>query len=422
VTSGPAILLDHLRRTLAAPAAGRPDGELLRLFTLGGPSAGPAFEALVRRHGPLVWRACRAVLGDTHDAEDAFQATFLVLVHKARSLRRPEALGPWLFAVARHVAARARDGTARRRAHERRAAASGAVSAPSGLASDEAALVHAEVGRLPEGLRAAVVLCDLQGLTYEEAAGRLGVSHATLRGRLARARERLRRRLARCGLGPDGLALAPVAVPRALVRATARSAAFVAGSAGGAVPESVLLLMKGGLMSMAWTKLKAAGLCALAASILAAGALGLSAQAPAPVQEPPRSDNVLAQPVFPPAGTLVRLPERASPADRILRLANEARRLDEGDDPEGALRALRQLDDAAWAWQGDLRRRRGGPAAGGAAPAAQSQPRPVLPNQPAGAADLESRLREVEKKLDRLLKALDGPKSPVRNPPGGLPK
>src|SRR5262249_35683086 len=159
------------------------------------------------------------------DAEDAFQATFLVLVRKARSLRRPDALGPWLFGVARHVATRARQSTARRREHERRAAAAEAVGSPVGLGPDEAALVHAEVGRLPEGLRAAVVLCDLEGLSYQEAAERLGWSHATLRGRLTRARERLRRRLTRLGFGPGAaLALAPVSVPRLLVQATTQSA------------------------------------------------------------------------------------------------------------------------------------------------------------------------------------------------------
>src|SRR5262249_59429869 len=84
VTTGPAIVLDHLCRTLAAPLAGQPDGELLRLFAAGGPRSRPAFEALVRRHGPLVLSVCRAVLGHVHDAEDAFQATFLVLVRKAR--------------------------------------------------------------------------------------------------------------------------------------------------------------------------------------------------------------------------------------------------------------------------------------------------------------------------------------------------
>src|SRR5262249_18998356 len=189
VAPGPAIILAPLRRSLAAPAlAGQPDGALLRLFAAGGPAACPAFETLLRRHGPLVWRACRAALRDANAAEDAFQATFLVLVRRAGSLRHPDALGPWLFGVARRVAARARADAARRQVVESRACVPESVSA-CGPEPDVAGLVHDAVGGLPEALRAAVVLCDLQGLSYQEAANQLGWTHATLRGRLARARE-----------------------------------------------------------------------------------------------------------------------------------------------------------------------------------------------------------------------------------------
>jgi RNA polymerase sigma factor (sigma-70 family) len=451
VRTGPAIILDHLRRTLVAPLAGRPDGELLRLFALGGPGAVSAFEAIVRRHGPLVWAACRAALGDSHDAEDAFQATFVVLARKSHSLRRPESLGPWLFGVARHVSARARDAAARRRRHERRAAATEGGRAPEGLAPDEVALLHAEVGRLPERLRAAVILCDLGGLGYQEAAERLGVPHATLRGRLVRARERLRRRLTRLGFGPGAaLALAPVSVPRLLVQATTRSASAFA--AGGFVPESVLLLTNGGL-PMFLAKCKMVGLSALTAGVLVAGAVGLSGQALTPAPDP--------RPVTAGIGVQALSNTRASArddGDAVADLVRRAQRLQDRGDAAGALEALRQAEEAMRNWQTHLRRDRDrdhrdeghtgpvrpgagadrpsgigalGPVAAtpgegaalpgtnsfGRRPGATTSAAPGVPMKPSDGRDLEDRLRKVEVKLDQLLRALerqpDGPTRPA---------
>src|SRR4051812_24833653 len=108
VTKGRDLLAVHVRRLRSAPLAGLSDPELLRRFIGGGPDAGPAFEVVVRRHGPMVLSACRSAVGDPHAADDCFQAVFLVLVRKARSLRRDEPLGPWLFEVARRVCAHAR--------------------------------------------------------------------------------------------------------------------------------------------------------------------------------------------------------------------------------------------------------------------------------------------------------------------------
>src|SRR5207248_11709597 len=156
-----------------------------------GPRAGAeaAFTVLLQAHGPLVYRTCRAGLRDTHDAEDAFQATFLVLARKARSLRVRGDLGPWLYEVARRVSAHACAAASRRRTHEQLAAV-GAASVRDGKNGepDVAGLVHDAVGRLPERFRAAVVLCDLEGLSYREAAGRLGWTLPTVRNRLARRR------------------------------------------------------------------------------------------------------------------------------------------------------------------------------------------------------------------------------------------
>jgi RNA polymerase sigma factor (sigma-70 family) len=197
MTKGSAILLRHVRRVLAAPLAGLPDGDLLRKFAAGGADSEPAFEVLVRRHGPMVLSTCRSAMGDIHAADDCFQAAFLVLVGTGRSLRLRGPLGPWLFQVARRMCVRARIALARRAKHE--ACAPARDPTAGNLDRDMVALIHAEVGRLPSVLRTAVVLCDLGGLSYQEAADRLGLPHATVRGRLARARERLRQRLGNAG-------------------------------------------------------------------------------------------------------------------------------------------------------------------------------------------------------------------------------
>jgi RNA polymerase sigma factor (sigma-70 family) len=306
-------ILDHLYRTAGAAAlAGQTDAELLRHVVAGpGATAEAAFTVLLHRHGPLVYRTCRAALRDAHDAEDAFQATFLVLARKARSLRVRGDLGPWLYEVARRVAAHARTAAARRRKHEQQAAA---VKAEATDASepDVASLVHDAVGRLPQRFRAAVVLCDLEGLSYRDAAGRLGWTLATVRNRLARGRQRLRTALQRVGLAPEVVALtagAAPTVPRALAMATAHAAAQVAaGTGAGGVPESVLTLVTGGLHAMLIAKLKTVGLSMLAAMVLVAGAYGLGAKGPAERPKPSEpSPFAEAQP--PPAAPATPAPQ-----------------------------------------------------------------------------------------------------------------
>ena len=135
------------------------DVELLERFAQRD-DAEVAFETLVLRHGPAVMRVCRSILGDSHDAEDAFQATFLVLARRGRSIGRPLALGGWLQGVARRVAQKARVADSRRRARERRLAEARCPS--STLGQDENSSLHDEIDRLPESLRAAVVLCYLE--------------------------------------------------------------------------------------------------------------------------------------------------------------------------------------------------------------------------------------------------------------------
>src|SRR5262245_49675853 len=181
-------VLRHLSR-VADPQTARDlsDGELLERFRAGHEEA--AFALLVQRHGPMVLGVCRRLLRDAHDAEDAFQATFLVLVRSAASVRRQESLGSWLHGVARRIALRARAQAATRRLHERRA-----LPPPRRGPADEAAgqevlaVLDDEIDRLPEKCRAAVVLCCLEGKTQEQAARELGWPRSSLAARLARAR------------------------------------------------------------------------------------------------------------------------------------------------------------------------------------------------------------------------------------------
>ncbi len=208
--SGPSNAATRHLATLfqAGTAAGLSDRVLLERFAerqgADDPAAEAAFAALVERHGPMVLRVCRAVLGDRHEAEDAFQAAFLVLAGRARSIRRGDSVGAWLHGVALRVANRGRWRAARRRQHDRRHAE---MTRPAGAGAEPAAhdrppddvdrVVHEEIGRLPDKYRRPVVLCYLEGLTHEQAADQLGWPVGTVRSRLAGARDRLRGRLTR---------------------------------------------------------------------------------------------------------------------------------------------------------------------------------------------------------------------------------
>jgi RNA polymerase sigma factor (sigma-70 family) len=270
-----------------APAEG--DHGLLERFVADGDGA--AFALLVRRHGPMVLGVCRRVLRDDHLAEDAFQATFLVLARKARSVGRPGALPCWLARVAVRIALRARqqEDPLRRagRTVERLP-----IPEPAAGGADVGPALAEEVARLPGKYRDPVVLCYWQGKTYEEAAAELGCPGGTVAGRLARAREMLRRRLARRGLGSAGaapLAGGPAHLPDPLADATVRSAlALAAGHLEGASPGAIALV-RGMERTMLLTRLSvvAALLVALAASAAAGFAL-LAAPQPAG-EQPARS-------------------------------------------------------------------------------------------------------------------------------------
>lgn len=178
---------------------GQSDEELLQKFVSTRDER--AFEALVRRHGPMVHGVCRRVLHDAHAADDAFQATFLLLARKCHSIRAPELLANWLFGVAHRTAIKARENAARRRVYERQAAKLASHQPHDELVSNElASVVDEEINRLPMKYRAPLVLCYFEGVTNARAAQLLGWPEGSISGRLAKARELLRTRLKRRGV------------------------------------------------------------------------------------------------------------------------------------------------------------------------------------------------------------------------------
>src|SRR5262249_5773382 len=264
-----------------APAAALTDGQLLGRFLEGGDES--AVEVLVRRYGRLVFGVCRRVLHNDHTAEDAFQATFLVLTRKAPSLDRRNPLGNWLYTVAYRLALRARANECRRRQCEEHAARNRPpAEGPAASPSDLAVALEEELHRLPERHRTALVLCYLEGKTNDQAARVLGCPRGSMAARLAQARERLRGRLARrgfvapaAGLAAALAASAPAAVPRPLLDGTARAASAFAGidvSAPGAVSARAAALARGTFRTMFLNELKLAGAVLLAAAVLGAGA------------------------------------------------------------------------------------------------------------------------------------------------------
>ncbi len=267
---------------------GLTDGQLLDRFTTGtGEAAELAFAALVERHGPMVLRVCQSVVRQPHDAQDAFQATFLVLVRKASSIRNRDSLASWLHGVACRIAASARVATARRQRHERRAAEQAMTSVEAEDRDDLASVLHKELDRLPEKYRAPIVLCYLESLTHEQAAQKLRWPVGTVRSRLARGREQLRGRLTRRGLalsvglleGALAAETATAAFPVVLASITTEAAVQYASGrflTAGITSASVTFLLEGAINAMFVTKLKFA---ALAFGLIATGAVVVAQQA-----------------------------------------------------------------------------------------------------------------------------------------------
>jgi RNA polymerase sigma factor (sigma-70 family) len=239
--SAPHALICHLRRLVSQRETAQADRTLLEHYLENRDET--AFAALVQRHGPMVLAVCQAVLRHRHDAEDALQATFLVLARRGRSIRQRDCLGSWLHGVAYRVAQKARVAAARRQAREAMACAPHAPALADDLSWREVrSVLHAELAALPERIRAPLVLCYLQGLTQDEAAQQLGTTPAAVKGRLRRGRELLRRRLEARGLSLaaalaatalTGQALAAPLAQATVHAVTARAPAAAAALAGG---------------------------------------------------------------------------------------------------------------------------------------------------------------------------------------------
>jgi RNA polymerase sigma factor (sigma-70 family) len=275
--------LQHLRHAaLLRDGAGVTDGQLLEDYLRRGEEA--ALAALVRRHGPMVWGVCRRVLRNYHDAEDAFQATFLVLVRKAASVVPREMVANWLYGVAHQTARKAKATTARRGARERQLTQlpEPAVTDPE-LWDDLQPLLDQELCGLPDIYRVAIVLCTLEGKTRKEAARQLGAPEGTLAARLARARVMLAKGLARHGVAVSGGALAVVlaenaalaGVPASMVSSTIKAASLFAAAqpaATGVVSAKVAGVAEGVLKTMLLTKVKTVTAVLLAVATLGIGA------------------------------------------------------------------------------------------------------------------------------------------------------
>ena len=320
--------LRHVQRLLSeGSCTGLSDTQLLSRFATRGDEA--AFATLVARHGPMVLSVCRGVLHDPADAEDAFQATFLVLAKKAAAAWAEGQLGGWLHKVAFRIAVRTRADARRRRRVEERAAENAIVTAlRPNLDDDLRPALHEEIARLPANLRLPIVLCYMEGLTHNHAAAQLRCGEATLRRRLAGARERLRLRLVQRGFAPAGAAIAAslaevasASMPPGSVKGVTRAAIRIA--AGEAmttvVSRRVAGLTHGGLsMIVNGSKVIAFAFLSLAAVATLASGVG------ATDDKRPHSPQVAAapsatadtqKPEIEPAGTTLK-PMAPAPANK----------------------------------------------------------------------------------------------------------
>jgi RNA polymerase sigma factor (sigma-70 family) len=296
----------HLRQLTARQDDAQPDHQLLQRFVMTHDEA--AFAALVERHGAMVLGVCRSILHNRHDAEDIFQAAFLVLARKAGSIRRGESVGSWLYAVAYRLAHKARVRADKRRVCEQQAPVLAQAPMDDVTWGELRGILHEEVSRLPEKLRAAVVLCYWEGRTHEQAGQQLGCAKGTVKDRLERARELLRSRLARRGLALSAAwfaaslsgGMASAAVPPELVQTTVRGALlFEMGELpAGIVSDGAVACARRTVQAMALGKLKYGLALVLAIGVF--GGMGLAvvreAAPPAYADSPPAPAKAPAAP------------------------------------------------------------------------------------------------------------------------------
>jgi RNA polymerase sigma factor (sigma-70 family) len=324
-------VLAHLRRVLGPPEGASTDGQLLARFVATRDEA--SFAALVRRHGPMVLGVCQRLLRHAQDAEDCFQATFLVLARKASAVRG-EAVGSWLYSVAYRTSLEARALNARRRWRERQVEVMPHPEVTPADVPDWRPWLDRELSRLPEKYRTPVILCDLEGRTRREVAHQLSLPEGTLSSRLATARKMLAKRLSRHELPLAGgvLALsfsgaASAGVPESLVASTTKAAVLVAAgkmAAAGFVSAAVVTLTEGVLQTMFIAKLKTATVVLFGVAALGLGTGGLVYQTRAGAADARQADGIIAKG----SGAETAQPEK----DRDKRAAEDAR------DRERALR------------------------------------------------------------------------------------
>ena len=291
-------LLEYLRRLHGGKAADAAldDMQLLGRFLTSRDES--AFTTLVQRYGAMVWGLCVRLLGQTPEAEDAFQATFLVLVRKAASLHGPQSLSPWLYGVAYRTALKLRGQRAQRAAREAPLMEQIVEERPESIWSDLRPILDEEINRLPTKYRLPVLLCYLQGLSSEEAAQRLGCARGTVFSRLSRARDLLRRRLVRRGVEVSAGALAAVLAENAALQSapslalrevTIRASLLLAaGTTGQTLSAPLAALVEGVVRSMFLSKVKFVGIIMLAIGIVGAGTgfLGYRSDAQTPPSKP----------------------------------------------------------------------------------------------------------------------------------------
>jgi RNA polymerase sigma factor (sigma-70 family) len=269
-------VLEHLQQA----SGGLTDGQLLDRFLVTRDEA--SFATLVRRHGPMVLAVCRRILHDFHHAEDAFQATFLILARKAATVTRHESVSGWLYQVAYHTALEASAANDRRRGRERLMNDMPQREEAPAEAQDWRPLLDRELHHLPEKYRAAIVLCDLEGRTRKDAARLLKVPEGTLSSRLATGRQMLAKRLTRCGVALSGGVLAAALaqgtasaqIPVTWVSLTAKAALLMAAGQVAGLPTPAIVLMNGVMKTMLMKKLRLMVVTVMVLAVLGAAGFG----------------------------------------------------------------------------------------------------------------------------------------------------
>jgi RNA polymerase sigma factor (sigma-70 family) len=294
-TSPLSVVIQHLLADLRPDGAGTTDGELLARFLRSRDE--DALAALVRRHAPMVWGVCCRLLHHHHDAEDAFQATFLVLVRKAADVPR-QAVANWLYGVARQTAVRLRATAAKRGRRESQVVNMPEPTVAEVRDADWQPVLDEELSRLPDHYRGVIVLCDLEGMTRKEAARQLGIPEGSVASRLARARVMLAKRLTQRGVVFSGGLVAAVlsagsasaSAPPALVASTIKAASLLAaGRAAGVISAKVAALTEGVVKTMFVTKIKSVLAVVLVVGLALGGigtGIGLSTNPVAVAQQP----------------------------------------------------------------------------------------------------------------------------------------